>query len=104
MHKLPNMIDMARTISEIKDATAPITPVYPYGLGICLGTEELEKMGVDYDDWQVGDTFHLFCLSKITSIRKSETTEGEDCRVEMQICEIAGEDEDLENEENDEAE
>lgn len=102
MHKLPSMVDMARSPSEIKDATMPVAPVYPYGLGICLETEELEKLGVDYADWQVGDTFHLFCLAKITSIRKSETTEGEDCRVEMQICEIVGEDEDEENEENEE--
>jgi len=105
MRKLPSMVDMARTGAEIKDASmtaAPSAPIYPYGLAIRLNKEELEKLDVDYDDWEVGDNFHLFCLAKITSIRKSETADGADCCVEMQITEISGESEDDENEENEE--
>ncbi len=104
MRKLPSMVSMAHTTGEIKDALAPSmpsVPIYPYGLAIRLGKDELEKLDVDYDDWEVGDNFHLFCLAKITSIRKSETTDGHDCCVEMQITEISGEsEEEEENEEN----
>ena len=105
MRKLPSMVDMARTPVEItKDMAMPTMPVYPYGLCLRLEKDQLEKLGVDYDDWAVGDNFHLFCLAKITSIRKNETADGEDCCVEMQVTEIAGEDEESENEENEEDE
>lgn len=100
MRKLPNMVDMAREPIESKDLETPCVPVYPYGLAITLSTPELEKLGVDYEDWQVGEHFHLFAMAKITSISKNETTEGENCRVEMQIVSLEGESEDEENEED----
>lgn len=104
MRKLPAMINMARTPSEIKDASMPCAPIYPYGLSICFETEDLERLGVDYEDWKVDDTFHLFCLAKIKSISMNATTDGEKCRVEMCIEDIAGESEDEENEDEYEAE
>ncbi len=102
MRKLPSMVDMARSPKEMAEGAVPQAPVYPYGLCLRLEKDQLEKLDVDYGDWAVGDNFHLFCLAKVTSIRKSETADGEDCSVEMQICEIAGEDEDDENLESEE--
>jgi hypothetical protein len=100
MRKLPSMVDMARSPKEMAEGAVPQAPVYPYGLGICLCTEELEKLGVDYEDWQVGEHFHLFAMAKITSISKNETAEGENCRVELQIVSLEGEsEEDIEGEE-----
>lgn len=105
MKRLPQMVSMELNPSEAKEAMAcpsPALPLYPYGLCISLTQEELEKLDVDYSDWSVGDMFHLHALAKITNINQSETTEGNRCRVEMQIIALTGEDEDEENEEYEE--
>ena len=82
------------------DDSAKDKPIYPYGLSICLTQNELEKLEVDYSDWQVGDLFHLMAMAKITSISEHETEGGKNCRVEMQIVALSGENEDLEGEES----
>jgi len=97
MNKVPPMVSME---IEPKDNDAIVDsarPMYPYGLSICLCQDELNKLDVDYNDWSVGDTFHLHAFAKITSISKQETNEGEQCRVEMQIIALSGEDEEAEN-------
>lgn len=104
MEKLSHMIDMARTPEEAKESAEKQgfptdSPVYPYGLAISLGEEELEKLGVDYSDWSVGDLFHLHAMTKITSISEREMENGNCCRVEMQIIALTGESEDDENRE-----
>jgi len=96
MERFPHMVDMARTAPEIQDAITPQVPTYPYGLSIRLSHEELEKLGVDYSDWAVGDHFHLQAMAKITSISEHENEGGKNCCVEMQIIALAGEDEDTE--------
>lgn len=100
------LIDMARSESA-QDAT-PLMPQenkYPYGLQICLTHEELEKLGVDHSDWEVGATFHLHALAKVTSISENETeSNGKSCDVRLQITHLQGESEDEENEESDEHE
>lgn len=104
---LPKFIDMAKTATELHldkpeavTPKAPALPVYPYGLGICLTQEELDKLDLD-GNVQVGDMVHLFCLAKVTSVSTNDTTEGPKTRVEMQITNIAVEDEDEENREVD---
>jgi hypothetical protein len=108
MHKLENMVDMARTPRETDESPAESIessmPVYPYGLAISFGEDELEKLGVDYSDWSVGDHFHLHALAKITSISERETEGGNCCRVELQIVALSGENEEEENEEYEEKE
>lgn len=104
MHRLPNMVDLSRTQDEKEEAMSPMTyrmPDYPPGLCISLTENELEKIGVDYDDWMVGDSFHLFALAKITSISKNSTDDGDCCRVELQIQELAGHSEDSEEDGSD---
>jgi hypothetical protein len=104
MQVLPKFVDMAKTATELglnKPEVAatpemPSQPVYPYGLSICFGQEELDKLDLEADV-QVGDTVHLFCLAKVTSVSTNDTTEGPKTRVEMQITNIAVHDEDQEN-------
>jgi hypothetical protein len=104
MERFPHMVDMSISADQ-SESSSPIVgavsdkPRYPYGLGICLTQDELEKLGVDYSDWAVGDHFHLQAMAKITSISENETEGGKNCRVEMQIVALAGEDEDEEAEE-----
>lgn len=85
-------------------ASDPNTPRYPWGLSIRLTHHEIEKLGLDYSDWEVGDIFHLHALAKVTSISEHETEGGKNCCVELQITHLAGESEDMENEEEEEGE
>lgn len=104
MDRLPAMVDMSVSgEDEAREAVSigrllPSAPRYPYGLSICLTQNELEKLDVDYSDWKVGDHFHLMALAKITGISETETEKGKNCRVEMQIIALSGEDEELEGE------
>lgn len=111
---LPEMVNMAYTPKEIKEQNQPCVagvasgPSYPWGLSISLGTEQLQKLDLP-STAQVGDTIHLFCFAKITSIsqRETENENGDasaDNRVELQITDVAVEDEDEENEEEDQEE
>lgn len=100
---LNGMIDMAKTEKEVAMDVSPLSSgdvdKYPYGLRISLSQDELEKLGVDHSDWEVGATFHLHAFAKVTSISANETENGMNCNVSLQITHLAGESEDEENEE-----
>ncbi len=84
------MVDMARDIEEMEETTQPEMgeqPIYPYGLSICLTHDELDKLDLD-NDCQVGDILHMVCMARVTSVSKNETTNGESCRIELQIFDI----------------
>ncbi len=110
MDKIKPMTDMALSPREqaerMNGMMSPSSdlPKYPYGLCISLSHNELEKLGVDYEDWDVGDLFHLHAMARITSISRTETEGDACCRVEMQIVALAGENEDEENEDYDDKE
>lgn len=94
------MVDMRKTPQDTKDSAAMIAPdanIYPYGLCLSLGNEELEKLGLDCD-CEVGDMIHLFCLASVTSVSQNATENGENKRVELQIKFMSVESEDAENE------
>lgn len=95
----PPMIDMARTDDESAGTPALSSSPYPYGLCICLTHTELEKLGIDKADWNVGDIYHLHALTKVTSISSTASDSGENARVELQITALGAESEDEENEE-----
>lgn len=99
------MVDMANTPQKTEEQPMPVMqqPIYPYGLGICLGHDELAKLDLDAD-CEVGDMIHLMAMAKVTSISKRENSDGEDCRIELQITHLAVEDEDEEAEENEDEE
>ncbi len=94
MDVLPKFANMAKTPEQIKEDTLPFdarsypTPVYPYGLSICLENEQLEKLNLS-GDCDVGDMIYMQAIGKITSASKQETTEGIKARVEIQLTDIA---------------
>lgn len=102
MFDTPAMVDMRKTTEEKSEATQMPAlanePDYDYGLRLCLNHESLEKLDVDVNSLQVGETYHLFCLAKVTSISKNANDTGENCRVEMTLTHIGAESEDEENE------
>lgn len=96
------MVDMARTPDPPPpppdDAPAPPAPPappqpqYPWGLSICLGDDELDKLGLSTDQLpDVGDILEAFTTSKVTSVSCTENVDpatGQPkkcCRVELQI-------------------
>lgn len=100
MRKIRAMTDMRRTPAEKTDAVP--TPAegqdYPWGLQIALTQDELDKLGLT-DEVEIGDMLHLHCMAKVTSVHKSASeASGKNCRVELQITHMTGEDEDSENE------
>jgi len=106
MAHFQSMVSMARGPDDIKkELPAPtgteLGPVYPYGLALSLTDKELDKLDMD-ELPEVGDTIHLCCFAKVTSVSQHEetSTDGQMSkrrRVELQITDIAGEDEDEEN-------
>ena len=103
------MTDMELDDDAILDCVVPMDcerPKYPYGLRICLTEKEMEKLDIDPSEAFVGGMVHLHALAKITSVSCNETEGGdgetnENARVEMQICYLAIESEDEENEQYD---
>lgn len=97
------MVSMEQKPAEMREAYAtdlPASvadqPVVPYGLRICLTDVELSKLDLE-EEAQVGDTVHLFCLAKVTSVSKNDMGDGEKLRVELAITDMAVESEDAEN-------
>lgn len=91
-------VDMALERKELglgAPCVEPAQPTYPYGLCICLTTEELTKLNLD-DDVQVGNMVRLNCIAKVTSASERDTTEGVQKRVELQIIAIEAEGEEEE--------
>lgn len=82
------MKDMALSPEEMIERAMPTVlanePRYPYSLSLCLGNDELEKLGLD-SDCEVGDHLHLQAIAKVTSVSKNDTGDGEKCRIELQI-------------------
>ncbi len=107
MKVLP-LVDMRMTPSEASEGmcfpSPNDAPAYPYGLCISLCQDELDKLGIDFDDLCVGDIVHLHALAMITSKSCSERQGGEPSeRVEIQITHLAGESEDEEDTEMEKA-
>lgn len=70
----------------------PEKPRYPYGLRICLTHKELEKLGLKAD-CAIGDVIDLRAFATVTSCTMNQTTNGSECRVELQIEKLAIENE-----------
>ncbi len=92
------LIDMARSVEEQKDAAMPYsnTPLYDYGLSLCFNQETLDKLNLDTSDVEVGDLLDLRAMAKVTSVSKSDTGDGEKCRVELVLSMIGVENESTE--------
>lgn len=69
------------------------TEKYPYGLRINLGNDQLKALGVK-DLPKVGETLPLHAMVSVVGVRSSETEDGSDNNVELQIteCMMGGDD------------
>lgn len=99
------MVDMKRTPAEKVEAAAPPMPQeapdYPYGLCICLDQECLDKLELD-SDCEVGDTIHLVAFAKVKACSEEVVNGERKCRIDLQITDLAVEDEDEEGEQAEE--
>lgn len=100
---MAGMVSMARSPEALKKdssygtavpmADTPDQPVYPYGLCLSLGDEELEKLGLG-SDCEVGDEISFVARAEVTSESEHKTPDGSRCRIELQIVamKVAGPD------------
>lgn len=103
--KLDNSPWLLNKTDEERLAEKLSKPEFPFGLQITLTHNEFEKLGLDYDEAEVGAIFHGHFMARVTSVSCSENdSTGKCCRVEAQIedLEIESEDEENEEEEDDE--
>jgi hypothetical protein len=109
MGHFTKMVSMAKTPEQINKEIPPLPKLsqvdtYPYGLCISLEKEQLDKLGID-TDCETGDMIHFCCMGKVTSKSEREKEDGGiDCRIEIQITDLATENEDGENERAEKAE
>lgn len=77
-------------------------PDYPPGLCICLTGRELEKLDLEAD-CEIGDMIDIRCFARVTSVSKRAGADAgdDDCRVELQITDMALENEMTEDEDDD---
>lgn len=99
MFSTPAMVDMRRTAAS-DTATMPCMSEYDYGLCLSLSDESLKKLDVDFDSVEIGETYHLFILAKVTAKSRSDDAGGPRDRIELQITHLGAESEDKENEES----
>lgn len=87
------MVDLRRseTEKEKSDTCSPLNqPDYPYGLCISLDQDTLEKLNMEDEDVCIGDMIHLHAMAKVTSVSRTDNeTFGPQCRIELQITNIA---------------
>lgn len=104
-HMIAKMVSMARSPEKIKEdmpaavAESIKAPVYPYGLCLSVCDEEVAKLKLS--DAQIGETIHIFAMAKVTSVSKRDDEDGGSHRIELQITDMAVENEDRENAESD---
>lgn len=99
MKVLPKFVSMKKTPDDLAEEKAENMvggdyprDLYPYGLCISLCEEELEKLELS-DQVDTGDLIHLNAIGRVTSVNKRETDQGQKVRVEIQLTDIALEEE-----------
>ena len=110
MERVPAMVSMRRTPAEKEEIEENFLPGpgdipdYPYGLSISLCIDELERLGLEDENFEPGDYVHMHCMAVVTSVSKNANQDGSSTRIELQIVAISAEDEEEEDEENEEEE
>ena len=85
-------------LDAIQPIAMPSKPDFPYGLRITLTEAELEKLGLDESEAEVGAMFHGHFMARVTSVSRNDDGDKKCCRVEAQIEDLGIESEDQENE------
>jgi|SRR5665213_3037217 len=73
---------------------------FPYGMHITMDAVLLKKLGLS-QNCEVGDYLDMRCFASVTSVRKTQTDSGDQCRVELTIEKIAVESEMAESTDSD---
>jgi len=100
--QVAKMVSLAQSPEKVKESVPAIVaekaegPTYPWGACLRFSNEEITKLKLD--SAQVGDTIHVFALGKVTSVSKSAGENHESQSVEIQLTDMAAENEDAENE------
>jgi len=87
------MVSLELDDEDKLDFTSPLPvdrPDFPYGLRICFCQQELDKLGLPKPDY--GDYIDMRAFGRVTSI----SDDGTGCRVEIQLEQIAVENESTE--------
>jgi hypothetical protein len=86
------MVDTKLTGKEAKAQYGPITakadkgPTYPWGTSLSIEKAMLDKLGVDVDNYSVGQKLTLTAQVEVTNLSKSERQGGgEDYSMGLQI-------------------
>ena len=93
-------VSMERTDDEKLDALPTLAPAlkdqpdYPYGLRISLTQSELDKLGLDVSTVKINDIIDMRCFARVRSTSSDMDEGGKPCcRVELQITDMAVENE-----------
>ena len=91
---MAGLVSMARSPEALKKDSAYGTimpmaeksdqPIYPWGLCLTLGDEELEKLDLDCD-CDVGDDLSFVIRCEVTSVSQNKSNDGPRSRLELQI-------------------
>jgi hypothetical protein len=96
------LVSVELTDEEKLDANLPPAladmPDYPYGLRISLDQRTLAKLELE-PDCEVGDYLDMRCFGRVMSVSINDHPDGKRCCVEIQIEQIA-----IENESDEEPE
>ena len=100
---IAKMVSLAQSPEKVKETLPDVIaskaegPTYPWGACLRFSNEELAKLKLE--DAQVGDTIHVFALGKVTSVSASASEGGNShSSIEIQLTDMAAENEDRENE------
>lgn len=102
---IAKMVSLAQSPEKVKETMPAIVadksegPTYPWGACLRFSNEEIAKLKLE--GAQVGDTIHVFALGKVTSVSASARENNESQSIEIQLTDMAAENEDRENEEED---
>lgn len=89
------MINMLRSVKDMKDSgcmpccgeNEEAKPEYPYGLRLCLGKPELEKLGLT-EPPAVGTEMTVRVKVKVVSASKSADEDGENADSTLQVTDM----------------
>lgn len=62
---------------------------YPYGTKVDLNSDVLKRLGIDLDDYSIGDKITVDAVAEVVSMSSSDSVYGEPSkRMELQIKEM----------------
>lgn len=87
---MTKLVDMKRTKKERKETNKCIPyegEKYAYGLRVCLGEEEIDKLGLTMPT--TGETFRLVAMAKVSSTSTNERDGETRKSIDFQIMKLS---------------